>query len=86
MWQQHWTADQELASQLNTPEKVLPHADSDFYPNTYVLLRIMASLPVTSYECKVSISLLRLLKTSVRSNIGQEAEWLFTTTLSSGYM
>ena len=31
MWQQHWTADRQLASQLNTPEKALPHADSGFY-------------------------------------------------------
>ena len=31
MWQQHWTADRQLASQLNTPEKALSHADSDFY-------------------------------------------------------
>jgi len=36
IWQQHWTADWERASQLNTPEKVLPHTDSDIYPNTYI--------------------------------------------------
>jgi len=72
MWQQHWTADHKLASQLNTPEKVLPHTDSDFYPNIHVLLRIMATLPVTSCECECSISLRKLLKTSLRSSMGQE--------------
>ena len=29
MWQQHCTADQDLGSQLNTPEKVLHYADRD---------------------------------------------------------
>jgi len=32
----------------------------------------MATLPVTSCECECSISVLRLLKTSLRSSIGQE--------------
>ena len=69
MWQQHWTADQDLGSQLNTPEKALHHADRDLYPNG--LLRIMATLPVTSCECEHSISLLRLVKTFLRSSMGQ---------------
>ncbi|XP_065883923.1 52 kDa repressor of the inhibitor of the protein kinase-like [Dysidea avara] len=73
MWQQHWEIDHDLAAQLNTPEKALPHADCDFYPNIHVLLSIMATLPVTSCECECSaISLLRLLKTSLRSSMGQE--------------
>ena len=32
----------------------------------------MATLPIASCECECSISLLRLLKTSLRSSMGQE--------------
>ena len=71
LWQQHWIAHPNLASQLNTPEKALHHADKDFYPNINVLLRIMATLPVTSCECERSISLLRLVKSSLRSSMRQ---------------
>ena len=69
--QQHWTAYLDLASQLNTAEKALCHADKDFHPNINVLLRIMVTLPVTSCECEHSISLLRLVKSSLRSSMGQ---------------
>jgi len=72
MWQQQLTTNPELASQLNTPEKAIPNADSVFYPNILVLLRIMATLPLTSCECKRLISLLRLIKTSFRSSINQD--------------
>ena len=72
LWQQQWTANPDLASVLSTPEKALCHADKDFYPNIDVLLRIMATLPVTSCECERSISLLRLVKSSLRSSMGQD--------------
>jgi len=48
LWQHKWTAEPQLASRLDTPEKALKYADTDFYPNICVLLRIMATLPVTS--------------------------------------
>ena len=72
LWLQQWNAEPELASELNTPGKTLQYADKDFYPNINVLLRIMATIPVTSCECKRSISLLRLIKTSLRSSMGQD--------------
>jgi len=71
LWQQHWIAHPNLASQLNAPEKALHHADKDFYPNINVLLRIMATLPVTICECECSISFLRLVKLSLCSSMGQ---------------
>ena len=72
LWLQHWNAEPELASELNTPAKALQYADKDFYPNINVLLRIMGTIPVTSCECERSISLLRLIKTSLRSSMGQD--------------
>jgi len=71
LWQQHWTAHLDLASQFNTAEKALCHADKDFYSHINVLLRIMATLPVTSCECEHFISLLSLVKSSLRSSMGQ---------------
>ena len=74
LWLHHWKAEPELASELNTPGKTLQYADKDFYPNINVLLRIMATIPVTSCECERSISLLGRIKTSLRSTMGQD--WL----------
>ena len=36
------------------------------------LLQIMATLPVTSCECERSISMLRLVKSPLRSSMGQD--------------
>ena len=72
MWRQKWRSDSQLAVKLNTPAKTLPHLDKDFYPNISVLFHIMATLPVTSCECERSISMLRLIKTPLRSTMGQD--------------
>ncbi len=72
LWQHKWKADSELAVSLYTPEKSLVHADCDFFPNIHTLLCIMGTLPVTSYECERSISMLKLIKTSLRSSKGQD--------------
>ena len=40
MWQQHWTADRELASQLNTPEK-------------YYLMQIVIYPNISLILCKI---------------------------------
>ena len=72
LWQHKWASEPQLASELNTPEKCLAHTDSDFFPNIHVLLRIMATLPVTSCECERSISMLKLVKSPLRSSMGQD--------------
>jgi len=61
-----------MAEKLNTPEKALQNADKDIYPNVYVLLVLAATIPVTSCECERSISMLRLVKTPLRSTMTQE--------------
>ena len=38
LWSQKWSADQHKAAEINTPEKALVFADSDFYPNIRALL------------------------------------------------
>lgn len=73
LWQDMWTSeDAKDVELIDTPEKALPHADYDYYPNIYTLLVILATLPVTSCECERSISLLRLLKTPLCSTMTGE--------------
>ncbi len=72
LWQHKWASEPQLACELNTPEKCLAHTDIDFFPNIHVLLRIMATLPVTSCECERSISMLKLVKTPLRSSMGHD--------------
>ena len=77
LWQQKWLTELDLATTLNTPSKALQHTDSDFFPNIEVLLKIMATLPVTTCECERSISMLKLIKSPLRSSMGEERlNWL----------
>ena len=71
LWLQKWKSEPQLASELDTPEKALPHTDGDFFPNIRVLFRILATLPVTSCECEQSISMLKFIKSPLRSSTGQ---------------
>jgi len=73
LWQTRWREhDAELAASLDTAPKVLPHADEDYYPNIRTFFLIMTALPVTSCECERSISLLRLIKSVLRTTMGGE--------------
>jgi hypothetical protein len=74
MWKIKWTTmpSAEKAHELDTPEKVLKHTDKDFFPNIHALLFIITTLPVTSCECERSISLLRQLKTALRSTMKED--------------
>ncbi len=42
------------------------------FTNIHILLPLICTLPVTSSECERSISVLRRLKTYLRSTMGQE--------------
>lgn len=59
LWEAKWEdCESNLAEDLNTPIKALPHADQDYFPNIRTLMLIMVTLPITSCECERSISLL----------------------------
>ena len=55
----------------SSPQEAYRHADSNYYPNINVLLKLMCTIPVTTCSCERSISGLRRLKTYLRSTIGQ---------------
>ena len=69
LWRMKWKSESIKAKELDTTTKTLIFVDKDYI---YVLLVISATLPVTSCECERSISMLKLLKTSLRSTMGNE--------------
>ena len=73
LWQNQWTSSAEKAKNLNTPGKALVHTDKDYYPHICsFMMNLMVTIPVTSCECERSISLLRLIKSRLRSTMGLE--------------
>ena len=72
LWQSKWVYNAEEAKNLNTLEKALAHVDKDYFPNIRSLMMIIVTIPVTSCECERSISLLRLVKSRLRSTMGAE--------------
>ena len=50
----------------------LEHCDPAFFSNVSVLLTVLATLPVTTCSAERSFSVLRLLKTYLRSRMGEE--------------
>ena len=72
LWQNKWRGDAHLAQELNTPEKVLRHTDADYFPNIRTLIVILGTLPVTSCESERSISMLKRIKTALRSTMTED--------------
>ena len=56
----------------NSMEKSLKVCDQDSFPNIYILLKIAATIPVTSSECERSGNVLKRLNTYLRASMGQE--------------
>ena len=70
LWQAKW--EDYLAEDINTPVKALPHADQDYFTNIRTFMLIMITLPITSCECERSISLLRLVKSTLHTTMTEE--------------
>ena len=71
LWRAMWK-DSELAEDLNTPVKALPHVDKDYFPNIRTLILIMVTIPITSCECERSFSLLLLVKSTLRTTMTED--------------
>jgi len=57
------------------PERVsqaLAVVDKQAYPNIFVILQLLATIPISSASCERSISTLRYLKTYLRSTMAQD--------------
>ena len=57
---------------ITTIAESLQACDSSIYPNISVLLRIFATIPVTTATAERSFSALRLLKTYLRATMHEE--------------
>ena len=69
-----WKCKWSLSSQQlpNTPADALQLASYNMFPNIHKIFRLVCTIPVTSCECERSVSVLRRLKTYLRSSMGQE--------------
>ncbi|XP_068703325.1 52 kDa repressor of the inhibitor of the protein kinase-like [Montipora foliosa] len=73
LWQRIWTEKKEKAEDI--PEKIantLKSVDPVSFPNIFTILKILATIPVTSCSCERSISCLRYLKNYLRATMGEE--------------
>ena len=62
-----WKIFSEDKGSANTVTSALDICDRDIFPNIHVLLRIAATLPVTTCTCERSFSTLRRLNTYLRA-------------------
>ncbi len=70
-WQTLWQS--QLGADIpNTFLLALGSCDSDSFPNIHQLLLISCTLPITSAEAERSFSLLRRIKTCLRSTMAEE--------------
>lgn len=72
MWETYWSKTHRgaIPSTLSeTLKMTLPMKGS--FPNIYASLRVLATVPVTSCECERAISVLRRLKTYLRSTMSE---------------
>ena len=70
-WRIYWKETKFGERSEDSDKGNLPCKERD-YPNLKVILRILCTLPVTSCECERSFSLLRRLKTYLRSTMSEE--------------
>ena len=80
MWEARWLRESSL-DDFTIPDMIsetLLVFDKDFYPNIDVILNILAVVPAPTCSCERSISVLRRLKTWLRSSITRpsvKASW-----------
>ena len=75
LWQRRWEEEVEEVGIDKFPDRVsktLISVDSVAFPNIFTILKVLATIPVTSCSCERSISSLRLLKNYLRNTTGQE--------------
>jgi hypothetical protein len=71
LWTKKWEEINDDLNELNAI-KTLEKCDKQFFPLIYTLLKILATLPVSTASAERSFSTLKRLKTYLRNTIGQE--------------
>jgi len=70
-WVNKWKKEDVSTVPSNAIE-ALCACHADIYPNVYILLTILSTLPVSTAPTERSFSTMRRLKTYLRSTIGNE--------------
>ena len=70
LWRSKWRSFSQPLP--DTPAATLGFGNENIFPNIHCLLRLVCTIPVTSCECERSVSILRRLKTYLRSTMGQD--------------
>jgi len=71
LWVNKWKKE-DISTVPSNTIKALCACHADIYPNVYILLTILATLPVSAATSERSFSTMRRLKTYIRSSIGNE--------------
>ncbi|XP_060865953.1 52 kDa repressor of the inhibitor of the protein kinase-like [Metopolophium dirhodum] len=71
LWTKKWEGISDDLNEFNAI-KTLEKCDKQFFPLIYNLLKILATLPVSTASAERSFSTLKRLKTYLRNTIGQE--------------
>ena len=70
LWKCKWNSSSHQLP--DTPAAALNFASHSMFPNIHQIFSLVCTVPVTSCECERSVSVLRRLKTYLRSNMDQE--------------
>jgi hypothetical protein len=68
MWKRKWCAV-AFEQRPDSVAKALKLCDQENFPNLFVLLKLVATFPVTSCECERSFSTLRRLRSYLRASM-----------------
>ena len=71
IWINRWSA-RDVENAPSTAASALKEIDKAFFPNLFVLMKLLCTVGVTSCECERSISALRRLETYLRTTMSQE--------------
>lgn len=73
LWAAKWEREEQSGTKIpNSLPIIIDMCDSDLYPSINIILRILATLPVSVATAERSFSTLRRLKTWLRATMGEE--------------
>ena len=74
IWMQYWSSSRpsdKLPKKLSDTLEATVQMDTTF-PAIYQLLKVLATIPITTCQCERCISRLRIIKTYMRSTMTEE--------------
>ena len=73
LWERNWKGKNDRREDIpDSIDATLEQTDKDAYVNTYTILQILITIPISLASCERSISTLRNLNTYLRSTMVQD--------------